>query len=637
MAEFTLDAQMAQKKRVAVLKTPLGADKLALTRFEGFEGLSELFEFRIDAVSSESNIDFDKALGLSCSVEVESYVEPKRFFDGILVEAHSVGKSQSFYGYSLVLRPALWFLSRRANCRIWHDKDALVIVKELLGEHGVDFRTATTRDCRKREYCVQYRETDLAFASRLMEDEGIYFFHEFKQGSHTLVLADAPSSHKDIPGHSKVRYSTVVTSATAREEALTEWTAERRFRSGKFELRDYNFKTPSNQLKGESVASSKYAKSKIEVYDYPGRHEVESEGKDYAKIRRDAEQSLDDRRYVSGEAPSLFPGGLVTVAEHPKESENKSYLVVRATHHFSGQSYRSTGGAMGDDRYRGNYELLPSTVQYHAPMVTPRAVVHGPQTAKVVSPDGEEIDVDEHGRILVKFHWDRNEKGESRNESCRVRVAQVWAGKGWGGQFIPRVDMEVVVEFLEGDPDRPLVTGAVYNADNKYPWSMPANKTQSGIKSDSSKGHGGYNQWRFEDKKGEEQIEVHAEKDHDVIVKDTETWKIGSDFTSHEGPESRYTTLIHGDDRLDVQDGNHIVHIKKKQKIQVDDTIEITATNKITLTVGQSVITMEPMKIKIESLSIEVNATADLKATSINTTVNGDATTKVTGGMVMIN
>ena len=636
MSDFTLDAQKAQQKRVAILTTPLGPDKLALTRFEGYEGVSELFEFRIDAVSSDANINFDDALGRPCNVEVTTHKDPKRIFNGLLVEAQALGSNHELFGYRLILRPTLWLLSRRANCRIWHEKTALDIIKEVLGEHSVDHRSATTGSCRNREYTVQYRETDLAFVCRLMEEEGIYYFHEFSAGSHKLVLADAPSSHKPVPGLSGLRYSTIQSGGQVREEAIFEWTSERRFRSGKFELRDYNFKTPGNELKGEGGASAAYTNSKIEVYDYPGRHEVEADGKNYAEIRRDAEQALDKRRYAAGEAPSLFSGGLVTIHEHPQKSENKEYLILRATHSFSSQAYRS-GSSLADERYRGTYELLEKSIKFRCPAVTPRALVHGPQTAKVVGKSGEEIDVDEHGRILVKFHWDRNEKGESRNESCRVRVAQVWAGKGWGGQFIPRIGMEVVVEFLEGDPDRPLVVGAVYNADNKYPWTLPDNKTQSGVKSDSSTGHGGYNQWRFEDKKGKEQIEIHAEKDHDVIVKDTETWKIGSDFTAHEGPESRYATLYKGDDRLDVQSGNQKVHIKQNQTIDVDQEIKITAQTKITITVGASKITMDPTSIKIESTEITISATGKVDMTALNTNINGDAVTTIKGGMVKIN
>ena len=623
---------LKQSKRVGSLETPLGQDKLALSRFEGTEGMSELFEFRVDALSKDADIDFNKALGLNCSVRSAYYRDPDRWFDGILVEAQALGMVHELYSYRLVLRPKLWLLSRTANCRIWHDKTALDIIKEVIQAQGVELRTATTRDTRKREYCVQYRETDLAFVSRLMEEEGISYFFEHKQGSHTMVLADSTSSHKDIPGHGSIRFSSASVGGHVREEAIFEWTSERRFRSGKFEFRDYNFKTSGDKLNVDSKASEKYTKSDMEVYDYPGKYDNKGEGKAYIDLRRDAEQAADHRRYGSGESPSLFPGSFVTMKEHPKGGENIKYLVVRATHQFSVQTYRSNGDVIGgDERYQGHYEFLPGDKVFRPPCVTPKPVVYGPQTARVVcgpnSGDSEEIFVDDHGRVRVRFHWDRDDK-----RSCWVRVAQVWAGAQWGGQFIPRVDMEVVVEFLEGDPDRPLVVGCVYNDKNKYPWSLPDNKTQSGIKSRSSKGGGAsnYNQLRFEDKKGKEQIEIQGEKDLDVLIKDTQTWEIAKEFTSHKGPESRNTTLHNGDDKLDVKNGNQKVHISKDQTIDVDQGIYITAKKEIILKVGPSTLTMDNtgVTIKAPTITYQAQTTMDIKA---------GATMKLVGMMIMIN
>lgn len=647
---------LLQEKRVAKLTTPLGADKLALTRFEGFEGLSELFEFRIDALSKDGNLDFDQALGRSCGVAVSMYADPKRYFEGILVEAQTLGMAHDLYSYRLVLRPSLWLLSRTTNCRIWHEKTALEIIKELLSAGGVDHRAVVSRDCRKREYCVQYRETDLAFVSRLMEDEGIYYFFEHSEGSHMMVLADAKSSHKPIPGHESLRFSTASAAGHTREEALFEWSQERRFRSGKFELRDYNFKTPGNKLKGNAQAQGGYQKSDLEIYDYPGKYDVESEGKAYAELRRDAEQAVDQRRYGAGEAPSLFPGGLVTLKEHPKASENRSLLVLRATHHFTAQTYRSSGSSPGGgDSYRGNYEFLLATRVFRAPVVTPKPIVYGPQTAKVVcrpNGDGEEIDTDEHGRIRVRFHWDREDK-----RSCWVRVAQMWSGKKWGGQFIPRVDMEVVVEFLEGDPDRPLIVGCVYNNDNKYPWTLPDHKTQSGIKSNSSKGGGGENHLRLEDLAGKEQIEMHAQKFHDVIVLDRETWTIGKAFSGEASqesiyagsvPESRFATLVHGDDRLHVQDGNQKIEIKKNRDTTINQgndkllieqgnqTVTISQGNQTTeVTAGKILIKAgQEIKLQVGSSTITIdNSGITIKAPQI--TQKADATMETSAGAIM--
>jgi type VI secretion system secreted protein VgrG len=263
------------------------------------------------------------------------------------------------------------------------------------------------------------------------------------------------------------------------------------------------------------------------------------------------------------------------------------------------QSYRS--GAEADPLYVGHYEFLQSDINFRAPLATPRPIIYGPQTAKVVGKDGEEIDVDEHGRILVRFYWDRKNK-----QSCRVRVAQVWAGKGWGGQVIPRINQEVIVEFLEGDPDRPMVTGAVYNGDNKHPYEMPANKTQSGLKSDSSKGHSGYNEFMFEDKKDSEKIVMHGERDHEVVIRRAQSVEIGEIFSGKSDP-SRKTTLKNGSDELAIQAGNQKVDIQGKQDITVLETISITAQQKITLTVGGSTITIDPTGVTVNAPMIKLN------------------------------
>jgi type VI secretion system secreted protein VgrG len=621
---------LLQDERVAALKTPLGKNKLALSRFEGQEGLSELFEYRVDALSRDPDVDFNELLGRTCTVSVALYKEPRRYFDGLVVEAQTMGMVHDLYSYRFILRPTLWLLSRTTNCRIWHDKGAIDIVKEVLSDRGVDYRSATTRSFRTREYCVQYRETDLAFVCRLMEEEGVYYFFEHKDSKHTMVLADSPSSHQPISGHDTLRFTTATAMGHVHEEALTEWTAERRFRSGKFELRDYNFKTPNNKLIGPAKASATYDKSDMEIYDYPGKYDQESEGKSYAEVRRDAEQAWDYRRYGAGEAASLCPGGLVTLKEHPKGSENQRYLILRATHDFSAQLYRSSlKGDDGEQRYRGSYEFAPADRVFRAPLVTPKPLVHGPQTAKVVQRPGgagEEIDVDEHGRIRVRFHWDRDDK-----RSCWVRVAQLWSGPKWGGQFIPRVDMEVVVEFLEGDPDRPLVVGCVYNADNKYPWSLPDNKTQSGIKSDSSKGHNGYNQIRFEDKKMSEQIEVHAEKDLDSTILHAETRKIGERFEKGPGSPSRETTLVIGDDKLTVQAGNRetMISMDDKLTVMMNKTSTVLMNHSTTVALNQS----ETIGV---SDSTTVGATQSTTVGAARSATVGGADSHTAGGAVSI-
>ena len=614
-----MSEELQQDRRVASLMTPLGKDKLVLSRFEGSEGLSELFEFRVECLSIEQNIDFDSILGASCTVKMTFYDGPDRYFDGIAVEAQTLGMRQDLYVYRIVLRPSVWLMTRTSNCRIWHETTALDIIKDVLSGDGIDYRPATTRSYPSLEYCVQYRETDFAFVSRLMEQHGIYYFFEHSQGSHTMVLADAASSHKPVPGYASIRFTPTLTAGHIREQTLNNWSAERRFRTGKIELRDYNFKQPNSNMTGDATGHESYAKSQMEFYDYPGKYDDQGVGQTYAEVRLDAEQAFDHRRFATGQAANLFPGGLVSVQEHPIPDENRQYLLVRCSHYLVTEAYRSAGSiAVRDERpYHGDYEMQPSDRVFRAPIVTPKPTVYGPQTARVVArpgKDGEEIDVDEegYGRVMVHFFWDRDDK-----KSCWIRVAQMWAGPQWGGQFIPRIGMEVVVDFLEGDPDRPLIVGAVYNGVNAYPYSLPSNKTQSGIKSDSSKGHGGYNEFMFEDKKDGEKIRMHAQKDHEVTILNLETTEIGEKYT--DGGDSRTTTLINGGDNFTIDKGPQTTSLKNgSQTVTIQNGQQSTTVDKsitfesqgdtILLKTGASSIKLTSQAIEISSLKVTVTA-----------------------------
>ena len=630
-----MNSKLAQAERIGTLETPLGQDVLVLVRFDGSEGLSELFEFRIEALSENDDIDFDAAIGRNCAVKFGTYGS-ERVFNGVLVEAQWLGISETNYAYRLILRPWFWLLSRTTDCRIFENKSVIDIIKDVFSDRGFsDFRDRTTQSYPKIEYCVQYRETDLNFVLRLMEQYGIYYFFEHSDDKHILVMADAKSSHMAIPGHASVPFIALAGSDQAEREHLFEWFARRRFRTGKIELKDYDYLKPNAKLLSDAKGTEKYTKSDMEFYDYPGKYKEQDDGDRFAKVQLEAEQALDHRRFAAGDAASLFPGGLVTLEKHWKSSENIPYLVLRATHAFVTESYRTTGGAALPDRpYQGSYEFLPSDRPFRGPIVTPKPFVHGPQTAKVVGKSGEEIDVDEHGRILVQFYWDRK-----KMQSCRVRIAQVWSGKKWGGIFIPRIDQEVVVEYLEGDPDRPLVTGTVYNNDNRVPYPLPENKTIAGWKSDSSKGHGGYNEFIFEDKKGEEEIHVHAQKDLNLVILNSETREIGEQFMPPRGSASRSTTLKNGDDTLAVQMGDQSVTIAGNQTTNVGEMISTTAMLSTTLTVGLSTVTITPASISITSpvVNVVAEATLNLEAPIINLTgvVNIEGAVSIEGGLVV--
>ena len=580
---------LKQQSRIAELKTLLGKDELVLTRFDGSEGLSELFTFNIEALS-ETDINFDDVLGTKCTVSVQSY-DQTRHFNGILVESQWTGTREGQFSYRLVLRPWLWLLSRVSDCRIFHNKTAPEIIEEIFGKHGfATFEKKLTENYNKIEYYVQYRETDLAFVSRVMEEFGIYYFFRHEDGNHTLVLADAKSSHAPAPGGGSIPWRPLK-SSRSRQEHLRQWSPGRRFNTGRVVLNDYDYLKPSASLLSESESASRYQNSKLEAFDYPGRYVEKPDGERYAKVRLEAEQASDNRCHGSGVAASLFPGALVSLKEHTVGSQNREYLIVRATHALSSELFRAGLSPDEEEAYHGRYEFLPSDKPFRAPILTPKPVVRGPQTAKVVG-DGE-IDVDKHGRIKVQFHWDRK-----KDESRRVRIGQVWSGKKWGGIFIPRVGMEVIVEFLEGDPDQPLVVGTVYNGEYKPPYDLPGDKNIAGWKSESTEGGGqeDYNELVFDDTKGSEKITIHAQYDMDTTVEHNDTLTV---------------------------ENNRDIKVTGTHTEVVDGTITIESRQMIVLKVGFSTITIDAGSITLNSIAINITGSATITATSPLTSITG--------------
>jgi type VI secretion system secreted protein VgrG len=627
-----MSREPSQANRPAILKTPFGDDVLVFHRLDANEGLSELFEYRIEALSEKDNLDFDAALGQQCHLEI-NFVEykgavvtraKKRYFSGILVEAQWLGVREDLYLYRLTLRPWLWLLGQTANCKIFHNLTVDKIIEKVLRDGQLGDLKLDIKSYPKLEYCVQYRESNLAFVCRLMEEYGICYYFEHEAGTHRLVLADQASSHKPIQGTETIPFLPLDTNNRREVEHIEHWMVERRFRTGKITFRDYNYEKPDADMQAEEQTSEAYQHSKLEVYDYPGRYLENGDGKTLAKVKLESEQASDRRRIASGDAVTLYPGGLTTLERHSADSENKQFLVVRATHSFASlQSYRSGADGGGHD-YSGQYEFQLADRPFKPPQLTDKPTIFGPQTARVVGEKGEEIDVDDQGRILLKFHWDRDDE-----HLYRVRVAQVWAGDSWGGSFIPRIDQEVIVEFLEGDIDRPLVVGTVYNGKHKMPFGTKANKNINGIKSDTTTGSNGYNQLTFDDTKKAEKVEFRAEKFLDTLIRDTETRNIGEDFSSEKGDASRNITLKKGDDNLKVETGNQVVDVSQE--------ILIKAGQKITLKVGGSTIVMDQESITLKSLNIKVEASADLDMKGTTTQLKGSAVLTIQGGMVKIN
>lgn len=605
-----------QAKRIGELQTPLGSDELVLTRFRASEGLSELFEFRVEAISAKAGIEFDDLIGKNCTVSLNTIGHDRRHFVGLLTEAQSLDQSASAsdqtYGYRLTLRPWLWLLSKRANSLIFPEMSVPDIISKVFRKYGgaAEFENKLEKSYPTLEYCVQHRETDLAFVSRLMEANGISYYYEFSVGHQKLVLADGTSSYGNVPGKTR-KYIPIANDQNRTDEHLFEWLPERRFTTGKSTLNDYDFKRPSANLVAEKEGNAAYEQGQLEWYDHPGKYIERDDGMTLSTVAINARRAEDNHYVASGDATSLAPGCLMSLDGHPDGGQNIEYLVLRCEHDFAAENYRSGGG--GDrgpeDFYRGRYEFVRSAVPWAPPAVTPKPLISGPQTAKVVGTG--EIDCDEFGRIKVHFHWNREGEGAPEGQSMRCRVAQVWAGASWGGIFIPRVGMEVLVQFIDGDPDRPIVIGCVYNGDNKVPYPLPAKKNIAGWKSNSTEGGGGYNEFVLDDTKGNELVRLHAQYNLNSTIENDETRKVVHDRT---------TTIQHD------------------ETMNVSHDIMITADHMLTLKVGASTIVMDTTSITITSPTVSIQANAEFKShAGALSTHDAGGSYSITAAMVKIN
>ena len=516
-----MNAPFKQAERLGRLTTSLGADVLALLRFDGTDHLNDLFEYRVEALATRDDLDFDALVGTHASVEIEAH-DQMRPFDGIVTSARWAGVGENGHRYELTLRPWFWLAGKRRNQRIFHDMTVIEILEELLADYAAlgdpAMEIQLSQSYPKLEYTVQYRESDLDFARRQMERHGISFHFKHAMGSHTLVLTDDVLAHPEIGARPFKRYDG---HHQAREEHFWEWAPERNLTTGAVRQTDYNFKKPDQAMETEAVGDAGYAEGQIESFDYPGDYLEQGIGRLVTDLRTAQERGADRRNRAIGDCVSLSSGMRLVLTGDTIPGTGDSYLCLSATHHFVSEAYGSGDTESDGYAFTGRYVLMPDTAPMFPPRRTRVPVVQGPQTAEVVG-EGE-IDCDEYGRILVKFHWDIHER-----YSMRCRVSQNWAGNGWGGMVIPRIGMEVVVDYLEGDPDKPLVSGCVYNGKNSVPYDLPANKTVSTFKSDTHQG-GGYNEFRFEDQAGREEVFMHAQKDHNTIIENDETHSIGHD------------------------------------------------------------------------------------------------------------
>jgi type VI secretion system secreted protein VgrG len=567
--------------RTFELKTPLGKDVLLLKSMHGTEAMSQPFQWKLDLLSEKNDVDPDAMLGQKVSVGMALPNGKNRFFHGFVIEFSLGGWLQNYNEYRATVRPWYWLLTRTADCKIFQEKTVPQIFEEVVKQYGfTDYELKLAGTYEPWEYCVQYRETDFNFLSRLLEQEGIYYFFVHEEGKHTMVLADDPSQHKTLPGYETVPYYPPGGSDTQRErDHLEAWSWTKAVQPGAFATTDFDFEKPRKALSGSSTVSRKHSQADYEIFDYPAElTKLESSQSDLtAKIRIQELQTSYLTAHGHGNAAGLGTGLRFKLDKYPRKDLNIEYLITQATYTLTVDSYET--GVPSGEEFAVEIEAIDAKTPFRPERRTAKPVVQGAQTAIVVGKAGEEIFTDKYGRVKVQFHWDRYGKQDEKS-SCWIRVSQVWAGKAWGAIHIPRIGQEVIVSFLEGDPDQPIITGRVYNGDSMPPYGLPANATQSGIKSRSSKGGGeaNFNEIRFEDKKGSEQVYIHAEKNQDIVVENDETRQVGHDQAEKVGHDR--SREVGNDELLTIKrDRFMMVERDKKEIVNGRKSIAVAATH----------------------------------------------------------
>ena len=541
-----------------------GGETLTFTHLAGFDAVSRCFEFTVGLTGPELDVEADALINQPLAIEAESG-DPKRWFHGLVSEFRLVKLEERVASYEVVLRPWLWLLSLTHDCRIFQNLSVIEIVEEIFGKYPeAAFDKRLQKSYQPREYCVQYDESDLDFVQRLLEHEGILYFFEYSESGHTLVLADTTAKLKPAPGYATVPFHFEEDPARRDRDFLSEWRVASSLRQAAYAHSDYNFETPSLSLLTQSEAEPVAKLFKGESYRQPGAHLELALGDAVAAIRREELQAPHVRVLAGGTARGLFSGCLFTLENYPRESQNAEHLVLRADYRVVDPEYRPAVAGAGES-YRVELLVAPTALPYRPPRTTPRPVMRGPQTATVVGPGGAEIFTDKYSRVKVQFHWDRLGK-KDENSSCFVRVSPAWAGAGWGFIQIPRIGQEVIVDFIEGDPDRPIIIGRVYNAAQMPPYGLPGTETQSGWKSNSSPGGGGYNELMFEDKAGSELVNFQAQKDHALLVKNDRTKLVQHDQSDRIDNNAKHSVGVN----LDEDVGNN-----KTTKVGVDRTVTI--------------------------------------------------------------
>lgn len=643
MAAVAQTLRLTQEGRLFQIETPLDPDTLVVRALSGREALSELYSFDVEFASESFDID-PEALIAKPAVLLIMNEDQCRYVHGYFNSFSLLPTDDHFARYCGTLVPWMWFLTQTSDCCIYQNQSVPEIITSVFEKYGLDhFKLELRAEYPVRKYCVQYRESAYQFVSRLMEEEGISYYFEHQEKTHTVVLVDSPFTYRRCPLGPELEWAPSLGRGFSHDrDYVFEWARRLEVRPARWSMGDYHFGSPRLRLLSVQPTRSHLRVPEFERFDHPGRFTELQDADRVTTLRMEEEEASIDVIAGRSSCRALTPGSWFKLVNHPRRDQNAEYLLL-GVEHKGEQGSLWSGETTSEAQYQNCFTVIPRGTPYRPRRITPRPIIAGPQTAFVTGPDGEEIHTDEFGRVKVQFHWDRHGKHDE-NTSCWVRVSQSSAGKAWGSMHLPRVGQEVIVEFLDGDPDRPLVTGQVYNAVNMPPYPLPSESTKSGWKTCSSKGGGGFNELRFEDAKDKEQVFLHAEKDLDIRVKNdrkeliqrdrhlvvkrdrlanvgrdehTETARdqvmsVGRD--RHLDVKGKEAAAIGGSKSLKVQ-GDVIEEFKGNQSTQVSNNLYVKgmqlvleAATGITLKVGGNFITIDSSGVAINGTLIQLNS-----------------------------
>jgi type VI secretion system secreted protein VgrG len=631
---------LVQKARIAIVDTPLGADVVVLNRVVISEQLSQPFRIEADLLSEKGELRFEDIIGKGITITMMTNKDVPRYFHGIVSRFSQMGQESRYDAYRMEVVPKFWTLTRTYQSRIFQNLDARAILQKVLA--GFDLDWALTGSFPVREYCVQYRETDFNFASRIMEEEGIYYFFKHVKGKHTMVLANNRGAHLPLlPDYQKIAFRPYTGRPTG-SEFIHDWVHDKLLLPATYTHTDYDFESPKKNLLTRAQKPREHALGTGEWSDFPGLHTKPADGERRASVRAEEIHSRYEMAKGKADARGIQTGFVFTMIDHPRPDQNGKHLVTSAVHTLLLDAYESGDTDRGAP-YHCAFTTIPANTQFRPQRVAPKPFVQGPQTAIVVGPPGEEIFTDKYARVKVQFHWDRDGRRD-QNSSCWVRVSQIWAGKGWGGMSIPRIGQEVIVDFLEGDPDQPIIIGRVYNGEQMPPYALPAKKVVSGVKTNSTPGGGGYNEMSMDDTKGTEKITIHGQFDLDSTVEHDQKETIGNNRTETVGMDhvekigrNRALTVAGGENitveksRSDTINENEAVTIGKSRSTLVGDNDNLTVGKTLKVLAGDEI----QLVCGLSSITLKKDGTIDIKGKDIS--VVGVGTTAIKGLMVNIN